>query len=165
MANLGFNPEEYGEMDDFSPLPEGNYNVVISDSRIKQNRSGEDMVVMTFTVLDGDERGRTIKNFYGIHSANEVARRINRQEIKSIIVACGLQSAVDTQQLHSIPLTIKVAVESYVPSGATSADDKRYTNRIKGYYKHGSVSTAPATNGGQPPLTEQSGSAGPSPFA
>lgn len=101
MANLGetFVPEQV-EDSDFSPIPEGQYGVIVNDADIKATKSGTGkMVKVTLEVLSPSHVGRLIFANFNYINQSEVAQRIGRAQLKELCLAVGIAELKDTDQL------------------------------------------------------------------
>lgn len=104
-----FNAEENEKMG-FNTLPNGWYAAEISKSEIKANskKTGH-ILVMIFKIIDHDEfKGRTIYKNLNIIHANQQAQEISRKELATICECCGIPAIEDTEELHEIPMGIKL---------------------------------------------------------
>ena len=138
MAELNFNGANQEAMEDFSVVPAGVYNAQITKSDIvpTSNKNGT-LMKLQFKIIDGELKGRIVFGQYNVANPNETAVEISRKQIKSICDAIGKPNGVrDTNELHNIPLKIKVAI---APAQGQWAEK----NEIK-YYDKYSGESAPA---------------------
>lgn len=113
MADLGFNlnEEEYPS-ESLEPVPQGDYLVQVVDEKTKMTKSGGEMIVLTWEILDPERfAGRKIFENLNLFNANETAQRIARERIASIMRAAGLKGISNTEQLRYIPLTASVVIK------------------------------------------------------
>lgn len=69
MASINFNAAEVEPSQEFQPLPEGKYEAVISDSDVKETRSGSGKYVqIEFEVVSGEHKGRRVWDCYNIEN-------------------------------------------------------------------------------------------------
>jgi Protein of unknown function (DUF669) len=54
----------------FTPLPIGDYDVVVSDVKVQATNSGKDSIVVHFQVITGPSQGRKIRNQFTISPEN-----------------------------------------------------------------------------------------------
>ncbi len=129
MAKLNFNTEEHEEMMDFSPIPEGWYLVMASESEMKDTRSGTgEYLQIQFDVVDGEQEGKKLWSRLNVINDNDQAVKIANSELKSICTAIEFTGKLkDSEKLHNKPLWVKVVLEE--------RNDKpgEMTNRIKNY--------------------------------
>lgn len=121
MAALNFNALEVApDMGVMDPIPEGWYNVMIDNSEISPTKNGDGAVLkLRFKVVDGNFINRSVYGRLNIRNANDIAQRIALAQLSAISHAVGIMQVSDSQQLHGIPLKIRVKVveqEGYSPS-------------------------------------------------
>jgi hypothetical protein len=121
MAALNFNALEVApDMGVMDPLPEGWYNVMIDNSEISPTKNGDGAILkLRFKVVDGNFINRSVYGRLNIRNANDIAQRIALAQLSAISHAVGIMQVSDSQQLHGIPLKIRVKVveqEGYSPS-------------------------------------------------
>lgn len=134
MANLGqtFDANAVDPADSFEPLPAGDYMVVITDSEMKDTRSGTGQYLqLTLQVVDGPYHNRLIFDRLNLINPNQTAVEIAQRQLSQICHAVGILSVTDSAQLHNLPLVAKIAYrngnDQYGPSndvkGYRAADD------------------------------------------
>lgn len=137
----------------FSPLPAGDYLVAAEASDIKETaaKTGK-MLTFTFTVLEGQYKGRKVFERLNIINPNPQAVEIAQSQLSALCRAAGVVKLLDSAQLHGIPV---VAVVKYVPP-KNGFDEK---NEIK-TYKAASVSSHPdSVPARAEPITSQTAAA------
>ena len=122
-----FQAEKHDKMG-FSVLPAGWYPAEITKSEIKDNRAGTGKILkLQFKIIDHEEyKGRMVFANLNIIHQNQVAVEIAEKELATICEACGVGEVEDTDELHDIPLGIKLSIR---PETAQWPE----TNEIKGY--------------------------------
>lgn len=125
MAKLGFNVSEVPEDTRFSPLPKGQYKVMIVDDEEKTSSKGHEYIVLTIEVIDGDFKGRKLWENLHLNCGNAVAVNIAMQTCKKIGEAIGNVNITDTKQMLDKPFLIEVATKP--------DDDGEPRNVIKKY--------------------------------
>ena len=126
MANLGgFNASEV-EPASFDAIPAGKYQAVITESEMKETKSGTgEYLQLTFEIIEGDFKGRKLWARLNLSNPNQQAVQIARGELSAICRAVNVLQPGDSVELHNLPLTIAVKVK-------TDADGE-VRNEIKGY--------------------------------
>lgn len=123
------------QTNDFAPLPVGEYTAAIVESEEKQTKAGTGSYLnLTLEVIEGNFKGRKVWERLNLNNPNQTAVNIAQQTLKAIHIAQGKSSpALDSSELHNVPMKIKVTVR----------DDPQYgpSNEIKAY---GPVGSAPA---------------------
>jgi hypothetical protein len=101
--------------------------------------------------MDGQAKGRRFWTMLNLWNSNPTAVEIAQRELSSICHACGKLRVADTEELHAIPMLVRLAVKS---------DSYGEKNEVKSY--------KPA-NGGAPqqsaPAVAASGGARSGPWA
>lgn len=128
MANLGGNYDATNgeKMVNFSALPAGEYLCAMtrSERRESKNNPQNSYIECEFEIQDGDFKGRKIWTMLNLWNTNSTAVEIAQRELNSIMHACGKLRIEDTEELHGIPLKIKVKIrqdEQYGPSNSVTS--------------------------------------------
>ena len=121
----------------FGVLPKGRYLCVAVDSEMKETKSGSgEYLQITFEVIDGDAKGRKIFERLNIVNSNKTAEEIAQRQLSGLCRAVGIGRLDDSDQLHNIPVVLEISIEP-------AKGDFGESNRIRGYYPAGGVSSAP----------------------
>lgn len=144
MAQLNFNASNHEEMDDFSIVPAGEYNVQIVKSELKdtKDKTGK-RLIFQFKILNGDYKGRILFTGLNIVNQNKTAEEISKKELTSICKACGKLEIQDTAELHNIPLTVKVKIK---PASGNYDEQNQITKYMPYSGVDGAVSGASEAN-------------------
>ena len=137
MANLGNYDASNGQtMESRDCLPAGEYIacIVKSEKRDAKTR-GNAYINLEFEVQDGDCRGRHFWTMLNLWNNNQQAVDIAQRELNSICHAVGRLRINDTEELHGIPMRVKLKVEKN--------DQYGDQNRVAGY---SSLNSAPASH-------------------
>lgn len=128
MADLnGFNANDYEPLGDFEAIPAGNYSAMATDSETKKTKAGTGSYLqLVWEIIDGPHAGRKLWSRLNLDNPNSKAVEIAKRELSSICRAIGVFNPGDSQELHNIPVVLKVGVEKRKDTG-------EMTNRIKGY--------------------------------
>lgn len=113
MANLGGTYQAGDEtMGDRSALAPGEYLAQIVKSEWKDARNGANRYInLEFEVVDGDAKGRRFWSMLNLVNSNEQAVQIAQRELNSICHAIGKLRVSDTEELHHVPMLVKLKVE------------------------------------------------------
>lgn len=107
-----FNAEEIDPVSSFSPIPPGQYPVMIVDSEMKQTSAGDgEYLKLTFKVIQGEFEGRFLWLNLNLVNKNKQAVEIAERELSSICHAIEVLDPEDSQELHGIPMCAKVKVK------------------------------------------------------
>jgi len=139
MANLNnFNANEVEPTAPFEPLPAGKYIAAITASEMKPTKKKDGSYLeLTFTVLEGDCKGRKTWDRLCINHPNDLTQKIARGNLSAICRAVGVMQPRDSVELHNIPLVISVKCKK-------REDNGEIANEVKGY-------EAKAAAAGRPP--------------
>lgn len=138
MGNLnGFNAAEVDPTDSFAPIPNGEYPVVITDSEMKDTRSGDGQYLqLVLEVIDGPMKGRKLWDRLNLFNRNSTTVLIAQKALSQICHAVGPLEPQDSAELHGKPLVARVIVK----------EDPGYEarNEVRGYSALGGSPTEPA---------------------
>jgi hypothetical protein len=110
----------------FTPIPDGEYEVVITKSQNKPTKAGTGSYLeLQMQVVSGEYAKRTLWQRLNLKNPNPVAVEMAKRELSSICHATGVLRPKSKEELHGIPVIVRVA----------SADDGRggTSNVIKGW--------------------------------
>ncbi|QEA09776.1 hypothetical protein PQC31_gp55 [Pseudomonas phage Iggy] len=112
MAQLNFNAQsvtpDTGIVD---PIPAGWVVAQVTESDIKATQSGGARLATTFTVLQPQQyAGRKVFTGFNIKNDNPTAQEIAFKQLSALAHAVGVLQIQDSQQLHGIPLHIRLKV-------------------------------------------------------
>lgn len=127
MANIqGYDASEGKTMDERDALPAGEYIAAMVKSEKKDARKqGNAYINCEFEVTDGEFSGRRFWTMLNLWNSNSEAVEIAQRELNSICHATGKLRVNDTEELHGIPMRVKLKVQN----------DEQYgpQNRVTGY--------------------------------
>ncbi len=130
MSNLSaynFNAEEVEPSSSFDPIPAGWYTAIISNSEMKATRDGYgEYLSLTLQVIEGQYENRLVFARLNLKNANDKAVDIARKDLAAICRAVGVMSPQSSEELHDIPLMMKVKVRA-------ASGDYEASNDIGGY--------------------------------
>ena len=128
MASLNFNAANIEPQQSFDALPAGRYEVIITDSEMKETKAGTGAYLMLTMEVIGDTKhsNRKLWTRLNLVNNNATAVQIAERELSAICHCVGIMEPGDSEELHNIPLTVDVVQELNPQSG-------QMTNRIKGY--------------------------------
>ena len=127
LAGYNFNAEEVEPSSSFDPIPAGWYQAIINNSELKATRDGYgEYLSLTLQVIEGQYSNRLVFARLNLKNANDKAVDIARKDLAAICRAVGVMSPQASEQLHDIPLMIKVKVRP-------ASGDYEASNDIGGY--------------------------------
>lgn len=142
MANLNGVNTNATPSEDFSPLPVGEYKVIIEAEESKISKKGDEYLKLKVKVIDGPSKNRVLFTNLNLWNSNPTAKEIAERELAAIKVAAGLQNITDTAQLFNRPMIAKV--------GQRVSEEYGVQNEIKGWK---SLTVAPTVGGNLKPST------------
>lgn len=114
-----FNTNELPRSDSYEPLPEGWYNVRISEADVQMTKAGTGRYIkLRLDVIGPTHEGRVLFTNLNINNPNPEAERIGRQQLGDVLRAIGLAAIEDTDQLVGGTLSVKAVIkaqEGYEP--------------------------------------------------
>lgn len=137
MPALGNDYQNAKPMDDFTPIPVGDYKAVITESEVKPTKAGDGQYLsLRVEIIEGEYQGRIIFVILNLWNPNPKAVEIANRELATIVAAVGKPGAQNSEELHNIPMTIKVGI---------SAGNGEYgpQNKIKNYMAYSAAPAAP----------------------
>jgi len=152
MAQLdnGYDATGGETMGDSSALPAGEYTAALVKSERKEAKAnnGNAYINCEFEVTTGQNQGRRFWTLLNLWNSNSQAVEIAQRELNSICNAVGKLQVGDTEELHGIPMMVKLSVKK----------DEGYgeKNEVKSYKP---LNSAGAMNQGNQ-NTNQQGNAG-----
>ena len=136
MSTLNFNATEVEPSAGFDVIPAGKYNAVISDSEMKDTRSGTGRYLqLEFEIIDGEFKNRKLWARLNLENPNPDAVRMARADLSAICRAVNVLTPRDSLELHNLPLVITVRCKK-------NPDTDEITNEVKGYAARDTAGTA-----------------------
>lgn len=135
MADLNnFNAHEVDPATDLDPVPAGKYMAMITESELKPTKDNTGRYLqLTFTILDGQFKGRNLWARLNLENTNATTVKIARAELSSICRAIGVMTPRDSCELHNLPMQITVKLRK-------RADTGELQNEIRGFAKKDAAS-------------------------
>ena len=145
MANLqGFDARNVEAMDEFEPIPAGQYLAAIVASDVKATKAGDGSYLeLQFQVIEGPYKGRLLWARLNLDNPNKLAVKIARAQLAAVCKAVGVLTPNDSTELHNLPLTVKVALKR-------REDTDELANEIKGFSKKSAPAQAPQASSDSP---------------
>jgi hypothetical protein len=153
MSNLeGFNANDWEPSGDFSPIPAGDYTVIVEKSEMMdtKDKTGK-FLFLQLQVVDGEHKGRLVFDRLNVVNQSKEAVEIAKRQLADLCKAVGRLTPKDSSELHNTPLTARVSVDP--PKG-----DYGPQNRVKLYRPANGAPPAPPTptlSQAQPPPPAQ----------
>lgn len=128
MANLnGFDAGAVEPSAPIEAIPPGDYVCMATDSEWRDTKAGTGRYLqLTFSVIDGQYKGRKLWARLNLENPNSTAVDIARRDLSALCRAVGVMKPGDSSELHGLPVALKVAVRKRQDTG-------ELTNEIKGF--------------------------------
>lgn len=128
MANLtGFDANEWEPNVPFEPVPAGDYKCVIVESEMKPTKAEDGKYLeLKLQIVDGEFANRNLWDRLNLVNENEKAVEIAKRTLSAVCRAVGKMTPRQSEELHNVPMLVKVGVEKRQDNGELS-------NRVKGY--------------------------------
>ena len=126
MSTINFNAEAVEPSVPFEAIPAGKYTAIITDSDLKETRSGTGRYLqLEFEITEGEYSGRKLWSRLNIENPNPDAVRFARADLAAICRAVGVLHPGDSVELHNLPLRITVRCRRN--------QDDEIVNEVKSY--------------------------------
>ena len=152
--NMNFNAADVQPTSDYSPLPNGEYLVVVLASDMKPTKSGGQYLELELEVLDGNFKGRKLWDRINLVNTNPKTVEIAQRQLSSLCHAIGVMNVTDSAQLHNIPVIATIKYKD--PQNGYGA-----SNEVRGYKKANDQSTPQAPQQQTAPTTQAAGATPP----
>lgn len=150
MSNLSgynFDASTIEPSSSYDPIPAGWYQAIISNSEMKPTRDGYgEYLSLTLQIIDGQYENRLVFARLNLKNANDKAVDIARKDLAAICRAVGVMSPQASEELHDIPLMIKVKVRP-------ASGDYEASNDVGGYKAVEGANLTPAPKAASKPQT------------
>lgn len=138
MAKLpgGFSSKGKETMSDRSVVDAGDYiaEIVKSEYLITKAKDGH-RLNLHWKILDGPFKGRMVFSNLNLDNPDEQAQDIAEKELNTIVQACGKVSIKeDSEEIHNIPVKIKVTVRP-ANSNFAAQNEIKFYSEAKGFKK------------------------------
>lgn len=112
MANFDWSQEDYDTPTDFAIIPEGTeVRMKCTEAEDKETSTGGEMIAATFSIIEGEHKGRKIWMNFNTVNKSEKAQNFGRRMIAGWSRAAGKPNAKNTDQLLEAPFWAKLGVE------------------------------------------------------
>lgn len=112
MAKISFDSTTVEPNSAYEPIPAGDYIVVVTDSDVKQTKTGSgEYLQVTLEIVEGQFKGRKIFDRLNIRNTNATAQTIGQQQLSGLCRACNVSVLEESEQLHDVPLSVRLTIE------------------------------------------------------
>lgn len=139
MATLNFDASQVEvKPSKFEALPAGDYPAMITASEMKSTKAGDGSYLsLTFELQGGGHQGRRVWTNLNLNNPNPTTVEIAQKQLAEICHAIGKPGVGESDELHNIPLVIKLSCKRDDYSG-------EFKNEVKGYKKLQATASTPA---------------------
>lgn len=163
MAAFGFtyNADPENVAGDYTPVPPGEYRVIIKDSERKEARTpGNYYYQLDLEIIEGEYKGKPLTERLNLENTNQTAVDIAQRTLNAICVAAGKMSISDTAELHNIPMIAVVKVDPPKPYMKDGVEQPGSASNSIRTYKPVSAAAPAAGFGGGAMASAPTGGAG-----
>jgi hypothetical protein len=127
MAQLNFDATQVQPQAALEAIPAGWYNAMVVESGMKATSGGEGSYLeLVLKIVDGQYAGNKLFDRLNLDNKNPTAVEVAYRRLSSYCHATGVLRVQDSQQLHGIPVKVKVSVRidntgQYEPSNDVKA--------------------------------------------
>jgi len=133
MALLQFNAAAVEPQQTFEPVPAGTYHAAVTESEIVMTKSGSgQMLKLTWQITEGALSGRKVFDRINIVNQNPKAEEIGQRQLSGLCHAAGVLQLSDTQQLHGVPVAIKISIRKDETGQYSDQNEVKGYNAIAG---------------------------------
>lgn len=144
MVQLNFDANQVAPNTGFEAVPEGWYNIAVTESEVKPTKDGSGAYLqLKCSIIDGPHANKPIFIRLNIQNTNQQAVDIAYGELSAICHATGVYQVADSSQLHGIPFQVRVTVRKSPEHGES--------NEIKSYKDAAGNEPGKAPQGGAAP--------------
>lgn len=140
-----FNAANNEKMGSFEPIPAGWYSAEIIRSEMMDTKAknGNKYLKLRFKILDGDYEGRYVFNNLNLINQNQQAVEIAKKELASICESCEVDEISDSEELHNVPIGIRLTIREANAQWPASNEIKEYCSEADLSGKHASDDSSP----------------------
>lgn len=144
---LNFDASKIEVNDSYDVIPDNTLaNAVITSSEWKETKDKTGgYLALKYEIIDGNYKGRIIFENVNLQNSNATAVKIAQETLAKICKAIGKEQVQNSEELHNIPMNIKIGVNP-------AKDGYEPSNKIKSYSKiSGSTGTVQPQAETKPP--------------
>ena len=133
---LNFDASKIEINDSYDVIPDNTLvNAVITSSEWKETKDKTGgYLALKYEIIDGNYKGRIIFENVNLQNSNATAVKIAQETLAKICNAIGKVTVQNSEELHNIPMTLKLGVNP-------AKDGYDASNKIKSFSKAGNVTT------------------------
>jgi len=152
MAQLNFQAANVSPESQFTPVPNGDYPVVITESEMKDTKSGGGQYLqLVLEVIEGPYKGRKVWDRLNLVNSNVTAVEIGQRALSQICHAINHLNLTDTVELHGKPMVAKLVVKQ-----SPGYDDSNEVKEYKAYSGAAPIAATPPAQVAAPSMNKPS---------
>lgn len=126
MANLSFDATNVDISNNFDPVPEGEYTVIVTESEVRETKNGAGKYLnLSLEIQGGEFHGRKLWDRLNLWNSNAQAVTIAQRQLAQACHAIGQMHVQDSSELHYKPMTAIVRIRK--------EEGRSPQNEIRGY--------------------------------
>jgi hypothetical protein len=107
---MSFNLDFTNDVAASNTVPKGSYKVVCESFEEKQSQSGNDRLILSFRIIEGEQKGRVLYEGYNM-TGSEKAVQISRGQLKALVASSG-RADFNLAGLHEfVGMTVQASVK------------------------------------------------------
>ena len=139
----GFDANNVAPSEGFTPIPAGDYPVIITESDLKKTKAGTGKYLsLKLQILSGQYQNRILFDNLNIQNPSEAAQQIGQGTLSAICRAVGVLTPQDSSELHNKPMVATIKI------GSDQSGNPK--NEVKGYKPRSKVATTATPNNDSP---------------
>jgi len=112
--NQQFKASEVDTTDNFQPLPEGEYRVLVASAEEKSTRDGTGLGLnVKYEVIDGQHQGRLVFHWINLQNKSKDAEEIGHKELARLCLACKIDAPRSPADFCGKLIKVVLKVEEY----------------------------------------------------
>lgn len=138
MIQLNFDASTVDPNPKFSALPSGWYTarIIATEQKPAKSNPANEYLQVTLEVLDGPHPGTKVFTNLNLQNTNPVAQEIAYKSLSQICHAVNIIKLATAEQLHGIPMAVKLMFKP-------EKDGYNASNEVKEYRPYGQAPSAP----------------------
>jgi hypothetical protein len=147
-APIVANPDEANTGGERKPLPVGEYQFLIEESKLGLNKKQKEMLTLKFKVDKGEHEGKVVFHNFNLEHDNEQVVNIAKAQLHALLILTGLKEITHPDELVGHTFTAKVGIKKRTDPGT---GQERIDNAVYLAIKKGAE--APTSNAAPAPPT------------
>jgi hypothetical protein len=109
-----FNASAVDTTDNFQPLPEGEYRMLVASAEEKRTKDGTGLGLnVKYEVVEGQHKGRSVFHWINLQNKSKVAEEIGHKELARLCLACKIETPRAPSDFCGKLIKVSLKVEEY----------------------------------------------------